>query len=123
MPRVPVVNARKRTRRPQLWASEKMAQELGFKVVAGIDEVGLGPLAGPAVAGAVVLPWRARLPGLDDSKKLLPQQRERLDRQIRRQAVSVSIAAVEADEIDTGGLTRARQQAMARAVSALSLPA
>ena len=100
-----------------------MAQELGFKVVAGIDEVGLGPLAGPAVAAAVVLPWRARLPGLDDSKRLLPIQRQRLDRSIRRQALAVSVGAVEAREIDEGGLTRARQLAMTRAVNGLAMPA
>jgi len=114
---------KRRTRRPLLWASEKVAQEMGFSVVAGIDEVGLGPLAGPAVAAAVVLPWRARLPGLNDSKQLTAEQRQRLDRQIRRLAVAWGIGVVEASEIDTGGLTRARQLAMTGAVNALAVSA
>src|SRR5918912_980988 len=110
---------KRRTRRPQLWAAEKMAQQLGFNVVAGIDEVGLGPLAGPAVSAAVVLPWRARLPGLNDSKLLKAPERVRLDRLIRRHAVSVSVCAVPASDIDRGGLTRARQVAMTQAVNGL----
>src|SRR5918911_2587161 len=109
-----MVKTKRRTRRPQLWASEKMAQQLGFNVIAGIDEVGWGPLAGPAVAAAVVLPWRARLPGLDDSKKLKAAERVRLDRLIRRHAVAVSVCAITASQIDSGGLTRARQLAMSQ---------
>jgi ribonuclease HII len=112
-----------RTRRPQLWASERMAEQMGYSVVAGIDEVGLGPLAGPAVAGAVVLPIGARLPGLDDSKKLLAGQREKLDRLIRRHAVAWSICAIGPEVIDGQGLTRARQLAMTGAVEGLGVPA
>ncbi len=115
--------AKRRTRRPLLWASEKVAQEMGFSVVAGLDEVGLGPLAGPAVAAAVVLPWRARLPGLNDSKQLTAEERQRLDRRIRRVALALGIGAVEAADIDRGGLTRARQLAMTAAVNALQVPA
>jgi ribonuclease HII len=100
-----------------------VAEEMGYRFVAGIDEVGLGPLAGPAVAAAVVLPIGARLPGLDDSKKLTAEQRERLDRQIRRQAVAFGIGEVSARKIDDFGLTRARQTAMSGAVACLSVPA
>ena len=96
---------------------------MGYTVVAGIDEVGLGPLAGPAVAAAVVLPWQARLPGLDDSKKLTMLQRVRLDRAIRRCAVAIGIGQVEAADIDRFGLTRARQRAMTAAVRALGVEA
>lgn len=110
---------RPRTRRPQLWASERMALQMGYEVVAGIDEVGLGPLAGPAVAAAVVLPIGARLPGLDDSKKLKPAERERLDRAIRRQAVALGVGVAGPEVIDGQGLIRARQLAMAAAVAAL----
>lgn len=109
----------KRTRRPQLWASERLAQAMGFTVVAGIDEVGLGPLAGPAVAAAVVLPAGARLPGLNDSKQLTALQREVLDRRIRRLAVTWAVAEVPPADIDRHGLTRARQRAMQGAVTAL----
>jgi ribonuclease HII len=112
-----------RTRRPQLWASERMAREMGYEVVAGIDEVGLGPLAGPAVAAAVVLPIGARLSGLDDSKKLTHQQREALDRAIRRRAVAFGIGAAGPEVIDAQGLIRARQIAMTNAVRALAVRA
>jgi len=115
------MTSRRRTRRPQLWASERMAREMGYDVVAGIDEVGLGPLAGPAVAAAVVLPIGARLPGLDDSKKLAPDVRERLDRLIRRQAVAFGVHEVAPELIDRHGLTRARQLAMSGAVSSLQV--
>jgi ribonuclease HII len=111
-----------RRRRPHLWASERLGLALGFQVVAGVDEVGLGPLAGPAVAAAVVLPLQARLPGLDDSKALTPEQRERLDRKIRRQAVAFGIHEVAHSVIDEVGLHRARQLAMAGAVRALAVP-
>lgn len=109
----------KRTRRPQLWASERMARAMGFQFVAGIDEVGLGPLAGPAVAAAVVLPLGARLPGLNDSKQLTAGQREVLDRRIRRLALTWAVAEVPPADIDRFGLTYARQRAMQGAVAAL----
>ena len=108
--------------RPLLWASEKMAQELGFGVVAGLDEVGMGPLARPVVAGAVVLPWHARLPGIKDSKALTHIQRERLDGLIRRRALGVSVYEVASDEVDRIGLTRARCRAMLGAVQGLAVP-
>jgi len=98
-----------------------MAQELGFSVVAGLDEVGMGPLAGPVVAGAVVLPWHARLPGIKDSKALTAQQRERLDVAIRRRAVAVSVAEVTSEEVDRIGLTRARCRAMVGALEGLAV--
>jgi len=94
---------------------------MGYQVVAGIDEVGLGPLAGPAVAAAVVLPIGARLPGLDDSKKLKPAERERVDRAIRRHAVAIGLGLVGPEVIDRDGLIRARQQAMRGAVESLQL--
>ena len=96
---------------------------MGYEVVAGIDEVGLGPLAGPAVAAAVVLPVSVRLPGLDDSKKLTHAQREALDRAIRRRAVAFGIGASGPDVIDGQGLIRARQLAMTLAVEALAVRA
>ena len=117
------MKTQQRTRRPQLWASERLAEEMGYSVVAGIDEVGLGPLAGPAVAAAVVLPIGARLPGLDDSKRLTAEQRERLDRLIRRRALGVSLGEVSARGIDEIGLTRARQTAMSGAVCGLPVAA
>ena len=92
---------------------------MGFEFVAGIDEVGLGPLAGPAVAAAVMLPIGARLPGLNDSKQLTLAEREVLDRRIRRLAVAWGVGEVPPEDIDRFGLTYARQRAMQVAVGAL----
>jgi ribonuclease HII len=102
---------------------ECVALEMGFQRVAGVDEVGLGPLAGPVVAAAVILPPRARLPGLDDSKRLSSAERERLDKLIRRRAVACAVYAVEPRVVDEMGLTRARQLAMNGAVAGLEVPA
>lgn len=121
MPPIAVRSTRKkRTRRPQLWASERLVRAMGFEVVAGIDEVGLGPLAGPAVAAAVVLPFGARLQGLNDSKQLTAAQREKLDARIRRIALAWAVAEVPPEDIDRFGLTYARQRAMEKAVGALA---
>jgi ribonuclease HII len=117
------MSIRRRTRRPQLWASERQVQRMGYQHVAGIDEVGLGPLAGPAVAAAVILPISARLPGLNDSKKLTHEQRQRLDRLIQRQAIAWCVHAVGPEVIDQQGLTRARQLAMTGAVAGLGVAA
>lgn len=113
--------ARRNPYRPQLWASEKMARELGFGVVAGLDEVGMGPLAGPVVAGAVVLPWHARLPGIKDSKALTPAERLRLDVAIRKRALAVGVHEIPPAEVDRKGLTWARCAAMLGALAQLVL--
>jgi ribonuclease HII len=94
----------------------------GARRVAGVDEVGVGPLAGPVVAAAVVLPPSTDLPGLDDSKKLTPAHRERLDRAIREQALGIGIGQVDPLEIDRLNIYQAALQAMRRAVLALPEP-
>jgi ribonuclease HII len=109
--------------RHMLWRYERMASAMGYQVVAGVDEVGMGPLAGPVVGGAVVLPIGVRISGLDDSKLLTAAQRERLDRAIRRRAVAVSVCAVDHAQVDSLGLTRARHLATAGAVAGLGVPA
>jgi ribonuclease HII len=106
-----------------LWRYERMASAMGYQVVAGVDEVGMGPLAGPVVGGAVVLPIGIRIPGLDDSKLLNAEQRERLDRAIRRRAIAVSVCAVDHAQVDSLGLLRARHLATAGAVAGLRVPA
>jgi len=106
-----------------LWRYERMASAMGYQVVAGVDEVGMGPLAGPVVGGAVVLPIGIRIPGLDDSKLLNAEQRERLDRAIRRRAMAVSVCAVDHAQVDSLGLLRARHLATAGAVAGLKVPA
>src|SRR5690348_18037328 len=107
--------------RPMLWRYERMALAMGYQVVAGVDEVGMGPLAGPVVGGAVVLPIGARIPGLDDSKLLTPEEREHLDVVIRRKAVAVAVCAVDHAQVDSLGLTRARHLATAGAVAGLEV--
>lgn len=91
----------------------------GRRCVAGVDEVGVGPLAGPVVAGAVVLPDKVELPGLDDSKKLSAGARERLDALIRGQAIAVSVSEVSPAEIDRLNILQATLEAMRRAVAGL----
>ena len=105
----------------RLWRLEKELAGSGYACVAGCDEVGMGPLAGPVVAAAVVLPLGVRLVGLDDSKKLSAEARERLDLAIRGCAVAVALAVVEPDEIDRLNIYWAGQAAIERAVAALGL--
>jgi len=94
--------------------------EAGARFVAGVDEVGVGPLAGPVVAAAVVLPEVVDLPGLNDSKKLKREVREQLAASIREQAIGVGIGVVSADEIDRRGILNASLEAMRRAVLQLT---
>jgi ribonuclease HII len=105
--------------RPKLWHFERRALAMGYQVVAGVDEVGMGPLAGPVVAGAVVLRIGDRIPGLNDSKLMTADERERVDRIIRRRAVAVSLCAVD----HTLGLYGARKLAHAGAVAGLTVKA
>jgi ribonuclease HII len=87
--------------------------------VAGVDEAGRGPLAGPVVVAAVMLPDRYSLPGLDDSKRLGPELRESLFDRIRDEAASWAIEVVDVAEIDRINILRAAFKGMQRAVSAL----
>lgn len=87
---------------------------------AGCDEAGRGCLAGPVVAAAVILPPRIRLPGLDDSKKLRPEQREELRRRIECEALAWAVAFVQPEEIDRLNILRASFVAMHRAIDRLS---
>ena len=106
-----------------LWRYERMAVSMGYSVVAGVDEVGMGPLAGPVVGGAVVLEVGTRIPGLDDSKLLTLEERERVDRIIRRRALAWSVCAVDHAQVDRLGLIKARHLATAGAVAGLKIPA
>jgi ribonuclease HII len=103
----------------RLLARRRALFAAGARVVAGVDEVGVGPLAGPVVAAAVVLPGCVDLPGLDDSKRLSPAHREHLALAIRAQALALAIAEVSAQEVDAENVLRAAQEAMRRAVAAL----
>jgi ribonuclease HII len=109
-----------RARVARLFALRRRLCRAGARRVAGVDEVGMGPLAGPVVAAAVVLPDRVELPGLDDSKQLAPAQRERLAAAIRAQAEALAIGEVWPEELDRLNVYRAGLEAMRRAVAALA---
>jgi ribonuclease HII len=99
---------------------ENALRRWGFYRIAGCDEVGRGCLAGPVVAGAVILDPARHIPGLADSKALTARQRERLYDLITRRALAWSVAAVEPTEIDVLNIHRASLEAMRRAVVALT---
>lgn len=94
----------------------------GFRCLAGIDEVGRGPLAGPVTAAAVVLPADLDLPDVRDSKQLSPSQREACSRTILSSALDVGIGLVEAPEIDRINILQATLRAMALAIGNLENP-
>jgi|UniRef100_A0A7C3V138 ribonuclease HII len=93
----------------------------GVELICGVDEAGRGPLAGPVVAAAVILPGALHLPGLKDSKRLLPGTRETLDAQIRSRALAFAVQEVGAREIERRGILAASLKAMALAVKALAV--
>jgi ribonuclease HII len=98
---------------------EMMAMKSGYRAVAGLDEAGRGPLAGPVVAAAVILPRKVELPGVRDSKKMSAGERERAFELILRKARALSIAVVPEDYIDQFNILRASLEAMKRAAQAL----
>ncbi|MDI9570314.1 MAG: ribonuclease HII [Pseudomonadota bacterium] len=100
---------------------EERARQRGFCLIAGIDEAGRGPLAGPVVAAAVVLPDRYTHPDIDDSKRLSVRCRERLFETIRADALAVGIGVMDARAIDELNILRATLLAMREAVADLRL--
>jgi ribonuclease HII len=99
---------------------ENAARRWGFYRIAGCDEVGRGCLAGPVVAGVVILDPARHIPGLSDSKTITALERERLYAQITRKALAWSVAAVAPTEIDLLNIHRASLEAMRRAVMAIA---
>lgn len=108
--------------RPQ----DLLEYERGFwgrgRSVAGVDEAGRGPLAGPVVAAAVVLPRNVHVEGADDSKRLTPEVREELFGAIVSAATGVGVGAASVREIDRRNILRATTVAMQRALDHLSVP-
>lgn len=104
----------------ELLCREKQLRAEGFCFVAGVDEVGRGPLAGPVVAAAVVFPGLEGIPEVNDSKKLTAAMREELDAAIRCvPGVDIAVAAVEPEMIDRINILRATHLAMHNAVNML----
>ncbi len=102
---------------------EKEVIESGFKYVAGVDEAGRGPLAGPVCAAAVILPLDTEIEGLNDSKKLSEKKRETLYDVVIEKALAYDIQLVDQDVIDEINILEATMLAMTRAVENLSVSA
>ncbi|MBI2122687.1 MAG: ribonuclease HII [Armatimonadetes bacterium] len=108
-----------RRRIEALYAIERDHRARGFAIIAGVDQAGVAPLAGPVVAAAVILPELADLPGLDDSKRLDPTERAVLYQRVRETAVAISTGVATVDEIDRLNILQATRLAHRRAVAAL----
>jgi ribonuclease HII len=105
----------------QLWAIERELLEGGARVVAGVDEAGRGPLAGPVVVAAAILPVGFLPPGLNDSKQVSPVRRAFLFDLIRAQAVAFAVEIVSAEVIDEINILEATRLGMRNAIRALSV--
>ena len=100
---------------------EKELYKKNITLIAGVDEVGRGPLVGPVVAAAVILPKNYKLEGLDDSKKLTEKKREKLYPIIMKDAIAVGIGEVSAKEIDEINIYEASRKAMMKAIDNLKI--
>jgi ribonuclease HII len=112
---------RKRRRRGAPLALERALWAEGVQRVAGVDEVGRGPLAGPVVAAAVIFRPEVRVPGVTDSKKLTEAMREELVVEIRRRALCIGVGAASPREVDRLNILRATHLAMRRALDHLAI--
>lgn len=125
-----VLSAQKRYRRMEteqkrmdaLWIYERLCYEQGYQMVAGVDEVGRGPLAGPVMTAAVILPKKCSISGINDSKKLTPKKREELYDVIIENAVAYAFGSVSAERIDQINILRATLEAMKMAIDRLQMP-
>lgn len=106
-----------------LWELETQYQAEGYRLICGVDEAGRGPLAGPVVAAAVMLPHGLEIPGLNDSKKLTDKKRRELFPIIREQAIAFGIGWASQEEIDEINILQATFLAMNRALDAMSAKA
>lgn len=102
-------------------AKEKELYLQGYKLIAGCDEVGRGPLAGPVVCCAVIMPEGLIIDGVDDSKKLSAKKREKLVPEIEKAAISYSIAQIENDVIDEINILQATRLCMKMAIEGLKI--
>ena len=103
------------------WKLERAARKLGALRIAGLDEVGRGPMFGPVVAAAVILPLDAHPQGLTDSKQLSEKRRLEFDAEIRRNAVAWTVAVIDVETIDRINIRQASLLAMRTAVQQLPL--
>ena len=101
--------------------NETLLQSKGYKYIAGVDEVGRGPLCGPVVCAAVIMPLDDIIDGIDDSKKLSKKKREKLFDLIKEKAIAYSICQIESDEIDKINILNATKKCMINAIEALNV--
>ncbi len=116
------MNEKEEARLSQMWEIEREMRKQGYGAIAGVDEAGRGPLAGPVYAAAVILPPDIYIEGLNDSKKLSEKKREQLFSVICDAAISYAVAYATVEEIDTVNIREATSLAMNRAISNLELP-
>ena len=100
---------------------EKQIRKEGYQYIVGIDEAGRGPLAGPVVAGAVILPEDFYLPGLNDSKQLSAAKRKQYFEYIKENALAVGVGIIHSKEIDEINIYQAAKKAMLTAVNQLEI--
>jgi ribonuclease HII len=99
-----------------IYEYEKNAYEHGYHNIAGTDEVGRGPMAGPLVAAAVILPEGLEIPGINDSKKLSPKKREELYQIIKEKAIEVTVTFIDVEEVDRLNVYQASKLAMTKCI-------
>ncbi len=104
-----------------MWEIEHGLFEKGYKIIAGVDEAGRGPLADEVYAAAVILPPDSCIEGLNDSKKLSEKKREKLFDEIKEVALAYAVATASVEEIDTYNIRNATYMAMNRAIEALNI--
>ncbi|MCQ1528019.1 ribonuclease HII [Lutispora saccharofermentans] len=112
---------KEKARLEKMWEYERICCDNGFKLIAGLDEAGRGPLAGPVVAAAVILNRNVVIPGINDSKKLSEAKREYLYDEIKDKAVSVGLGIVDEKTIDEINILQATLMAMRIAIENLSI--
>lgn len=103
----------------EMQSFEREAKEKGYQFIAGLDEAGRGPLMGPVVASAVILPENCVIEGLNDSKKLSEQKRDALFDIIQEKAIAIGVGSASHEEIDDINILNATKLAMARAIEEL----
>lgn len=100
---------------------ERFLADQGYQAIAGTDEAGRGPLAGPVVAAAVILPINADIEGLNDSKKLSIKKRDELFGAVMEKALAISVTSMSAEAVDRTNIRKASLEAMRRALATLSI--
>ncbi len=112
--------AREQNRLKKMWLHEQTLWKRGYPLIAGIDEAGRGPLAGPVVAAAVILPTNFDVTGLNDSKQVSVAERSRLRKRIEQDAIAIGVGMVDAAHIDEHNILQATYHAMVMAIKQLS---